>query len=219
MQRYELINSLALLNKATTYLEVGVEAGVTFSNVNILDKTAVDPIFRFDTKNSVGNFFEMTSDDFFHHAITNGSKFDFIFLDGLHQWEFALRDFINATLLSHKKTIVVIDDVLPTDFFSQLRSQSDCVKFKNNFNHKDKNWMGDVYKILPLIDLLFTQWTFWTLKINHGQTILFQNPRKAPLLVDPNLSSSFEDILYDKIPYNFSSFDDLYSNLISLLKD
>ena len=113
----------------------------------------MDPIFRFDFKSIDGIFHQTTSDEFFLEAVSKNAKFDFIFLDGLHHWEFALRDFINATLLSHKKTIIIIiDDVLPSDYFSQLRSQSDCVKFKKIYNIKDENWMGDVYKILPMIN-------------------------------------------------------------------
>ncbi len=131
--------------------------------------------------------------------------------------EFALRDFINATLLSHKKTIIIIDDVLPSDYFSQLRSQSDCVKFKKIYNIKDENWMGDVYKIIPMINLLFSQWSYFTLKLNHGQTVLFQMPRNPPLLLNPSLMFDFEDILYEKIPYNFCSYEDLEFHLTSVL--
>ena len=217
MKRYEIINSLAKINQADTYLEVGVEAGHTFSKIAITNKTAVDPIFRFDFKSMDGSFHQTTSDEFLLEAVSKNAKFDFIFLDGLHHWEFALRDFINATLLSHKKTIIIIDDVLPSDYFSQLRSQSDCVKFKKIYNIKDENWMGDVYKIIPMINLLFSQWSYFTLKLNHGQTVLFQMPRNPPLLLNPSLMFDFEDILYEKIPYNFCSYEDLEFHLTSVL--
>jgi len=213
MKRYELINSLALINNATTYLEVGVENGETFNKVEISNKTAVDPICGFEKQSFVGNFYEMTSDKFFDEAISKNLKFDLIFLDGLHQWEFAMRDFVNATLLSHKKTIIIIDDVYPSDYFSQLRSQSDCLNFKKAANHIDRNWMGDVYKILPLLNVLFTQWSFFTIRSNNGQTVLFQLPRNAPLIENPKLESDFEDFLYGKLPYNFSSYEDLEHHL------
>ena len=85
-----------------------------------------------------GSFHQTTSDEFFLEAVSKNAKFDFIFHDDLHYWEFALRDFINATLLSLKR-IIIIDDVLLSDNFSQLRSQSDCVKFKKIYNIKDEN--------------------------------------------------------------------------------
>lgn len=65
----ELVNSLISLVKAKTYLEIGVFQGRTFFNVEIENKTAVDPNFRFNYKEKIKDkefYFNMTSDDYFY---------------------------------------------------------------------------------------------------------------------------------------------------------
>ena len=64
--------------------------------------------------------------------------------------------------------------------------------------------MGDVYKILPMTNLLFSLWSYFILRLNHGQRVLFQMPRNPPSLPNPSLMFDFEDVLYEKILYNFA---------------
>jgi len=70
IKRYEIINSLAKINQADTYLEVGVKGGHTFSKITITNKTAVDPIFRFNFKSMDKRFHQTTSDEFFLEAVS-----------------------------------------------------------------------------------------------------------------------------------------------------
>lgn len=214
MKRSDVINALSTTNNAASYLEIGVEAGVTFADVMIQRKTAVDPVFRFDISEYPDSYFyEMTSDAFFARAILANEKYDIIFIDGLHHWEVALRDVINAIRVSHEQSIIVIDDVLPTDFYSQLRSYTDCARFKESLAFQDRNWMGDVYKIIPYIHHLFTQWSYATLRINHGETVLWRQPRTPP--EGSCLAVDYSDVIYQRIPYCFCAHDDLLDRLRS----
>ena len=65
------IGKIKALNGAQSYLEIGVYSGQTFLNVDLAQKDAVDPKFRFnvdDYKSETVRFFQMTSDEFWTTA-------------------------------------------------------------------------------------------------------------------------------------------------------
>ncbi|MVA24475.1 hypothetical protein GOZ92_08490 [Agrobacterium vitis] len=58
----------------------------------------------------------MTSDAFFRDhdpRVILGRSPDVVFLDGLHQFEYLLRDFINSERIAHRDTVILLDDCLP----------------------------------------------------------------------------------------------------------
>ena len=61
--------------------------------------------------------FRTTSDEYFARpdplAPLGGLPFDLAFIDGLHLFEFALRDFINAERGSRPGAVILFDDILP----------------------------------------------------------------------------------------------------------
>jgi len=62
-----------------------------------------------------------------------------VFLDGLHRFEFLLRDFINVERFCHKGSIVLLHDCLPYNVEITARALI------------DGDWAGDVCKILPIL--------------------------------------------------------------------
>jgi hypothetical protein len=97
------------------YLEVGCRSGRTFGPVR--GKTiAVDPYFRIET-NVIGpkpalHILQQTSDDFFASGFLKAMKIklSFSFLDGLHLFEYLLRDFMGAEANSHKNGVIAMHD-------------------------------------------------------------------------------------------------------------
>ena len=79
--------------------------------------------------------YQTTSDDFFNQIKSNEIEIDFAFIDGMHLFEFALRDFINIEKYSNKKTIVAIDDIYPTK-----KEQADRLRHT-------QIWTGDIWKL------------------------------------------------------------------------
>ena len=81
----------------------------------------------------------MTSDEFFDVTPTIRSL-DLAFIDGMHNFEYALRDFINLERRSHADTVVLIHDVLP---ISEETSRREPVP---------GYWTGDVWRLMLILN-------------------------------------------------------------------
>lgn len=154
-----------------SYLEIGVSKGATFLNVPFEHKVAVDPKFRFKVKNTPHEtYHEVTSDAYFAR-LADDVRFDCVFIDGLHHWEQALRDFDNALQHTHRKSVILIDDVYPCDEFSILRSQEKAVAMRllktPGVRHANA-WHGDVFKAAFMIVYFYPDISFVTIDAGFG---------------------------------------------------
>ena len=128
-----------------TYVEIGVQYGLSLAL--LLPQTralGVDP--RPDLKVPVppnAKIYRETSDEFFAkydvHAELGGLPVDLSFIDGMHRFEFALRDFMNLERVSTPQATIVFDDCFPHDRRTAQREQ--VAQF----------WSGDVWKVLVLL--------------------------------------------------------------------
>lgn len=129
------------------YMEVGCRTGRIFAPVR--GKTiAVDPFFRVED-NVIGikpalHIFQQTSDDFFASGFLKAAKvkLSFSFLDGMHLFEFLLRDFIATEKASHPKGVIALHDCCP---FSHEMTTRDLD------NTPKRAWTGDVWKLVPIL--------------------------------------------------------------------
>lgn len=91
--------------------------------------------------------FRMTSDDFFARAMPLAdlaSGFDLMFIDGMHLFEYALRDFMNCEKHSAPGAVVVVDDIYP-------RNAAEALRDKQQRPENVKAWTGDVWKLLAVL--------------------------------------------------------------------
>lgn len=120
------------------YLEIGVRRGRSLA----LAKGAaigVDP----DAQVAEGllppttRLFGLTSDDFFRDIAEAEmpESPDLIFVDGMHLFEYALRDLMHVERRARPSTLVVIDDVLPSHPAQAER------------NRRTRVWTGDIWKL------------------------------------------------------------------------
>lgn len=125
-----------------SYLEIGVRRGRSLALARCRS-IGVDPMPDINVAlNDQTEIFETTSDDFFEFyagAIYNGEQVDFAFIDGMHLFEYALRDFINIERIATSDSVVIMDDVLPNHPKQAQRHRATAV------------WTGDVWKMHELL--------------------------------------------------------------------
>src|SRR5207248_1318811 len=66
-------------------------------------------------------------------------KLELSFIDGMHIFEYALRDFMNVERHSRWSSVIVLDDMLPRDVDEAARDRH------------TKFWTGDVYKVVTVL--------------------------------------------------------------------
>lgn len=164
MKRHEFLRELHKVSANRNYLEIGVNDGrsLTLSRVPSI---AIDPAFKVvsEIKCDV-HLVKATSDDFFartnplghlkggRHPLRNlrrgrspigywrRTTLDLSFIDGMHLFEYALRDFINVEKHSDWGSVIVLDDMLPRSIDEAARDR-----------HTNA-WTGDVYKMIEVLN-------------------------------------------------------------------
>jgi hypothetical protein len=94
----------------------------------------------------------MTSDRFFEKhdpAILFGDRIDIAFLDGMHLYEFLLRDFINIERSCRKNSLILLHDCAPTDLYLARRLRED--ESLRPITRIPGGWCGDVWKTVLIL--------------------------------------------------------------------
>ena len=87
----------------------------------------------------------MTSDKFFADVDLQAvlrNRIDVAFLDGMHNFEYLLRDFINVERFCHQKSLILMHDCLPT---------VPGIAARDRPANELSAWSGDVWKLLPIL--------------------------------------------------------------------
>jgi len=143
--RSQAINSLT--KSDDKYLEIGVEHGETFLQTHFKteNKTGVDPDPKFDIIGKEFKFSKSTSDDFFKS--NSKEKYNVIFIDGMHQTEYFLRDFNNSVKVIQENGSIFIDDILPLTYNEQLKIPRKYY-YENGILKYGEEWTGDIWKVV-----------------------------------------------------------------------
>lgn len=144
MNRHDFLTGIHTGYRPRSYLEIGVSdgRGVQRSSARTI---GVDPAFKVTAELECDlQLVKATSDDFFarENAIAHLPEgvVDFTFIDGMHLFEFALRDFLNAERLCSANSVIVFDDMLP-------RSAPEAARGRHT-----RAWAGDVYKVALVLE-------------------------------------------------------------------
>ena len=162
MHRHDFLRQLHHVYKPRNYLEIGVNDGRSLA-LSRVASIGVDPAFRVVTQISCDvHLVKATSDEFFArkdpllHLRPGRNPFralarknplglfgdpvlELSFIDGMHLFEYALRDFINVEKRSRWSSVIVLDDMLPRSIDEAARDR-----------HTDA-WTGDVYKVATVL--------------------------------------------------------------------
>ena len=138
---YALADIHALV-KPRTYLEIGVNTGLTFGLAAPATRAlGVDPepmLKQPPAPNA--RVYPLTSDDFFAQIDVKkecgGLPVDLAFIDGMHLFEFALRDFIAIERLCTPASTVMVHDSYPLDRVTAERERASTF------------WSGDIWRLI-----------------------------------------------------------------------
>lgn len=125
-----------------SYCEIGCRSGYSLSLARC-PSVGIDPDFEITAELSAPTrLFRATSDEFFARPELSSTLCpppDFAFIDGMHQVEFALRDFINLEKSMSGAGVVAIDDVLPQAMEYATRTRNTRI------------WTGDIYRLILVL--------------------------------------------------------------------
>jgi hypothetical protein len=141
MHLHDFLSQVHLIVNPVVYLEVGVQYGTSLRRAEHAQVSiGIDPNPLVE---AVGHqhIYKMTADDYFDRASDHGGhpSIDFGFIDGMHHYEVALRDFLNIERFVTERSVVIFDDVLPRNQHEAARDQ--C----------PGDWTGDVWKVTHLL--------------------------------------------------------------------
>ena len=131
--------------KPRTYLEIGVSTGESLRLVRAPTRAiGVDPEPQLAAPLAPHQrVFKETSDAFFAghdvRAEFGGLPVDLAFIDGMHHFEFALRDFANTERLCAPQSTILIHDTYPLDRVTAERDRHRVF------------WSGDVWRLVVLL--------------------------------------------------------------------
>ncbi len=143
-QKHDILSELHEKLQPKLYLEIGVDKGVSLSRAQC-DAIGVDPRPQLDLSEPIkdnARIITASSDAFFRDQASELLKSppDLVFIDGMHLFEFALRDFMNVEQYATPSTLVVIDDVHPCHPTQALRRR------------KSNAWTGDIWKLHAILN-------------------------------------------------------------------
>jgi len=142
MPYFRLLDRIHQTIRPRTYLEIGVSTGGSFtlSLPGTID-VGIDPEPKI--ANPIGTraqIFWQTSDAFFAshdlRDVLGGRDLDLAFVDGMHHFEVALRDFMHIERQGTTRTTVLVHDCYPIDEASASRTR--C----------QGKWSGDVWRLI-----------------------------------------------------------------------
>lgn len=171
------------------YLEVGCRTGRSLAEVR--SKTiAVDPYFLVE-QNVIQNkpalhIMQQSSDDFFESGFLKamGITLSYSFLDGMHLFEYLLRDFMNTEAFTDPKGVIALHDCCP---YAHKMTTRDVE------NAPSEAWTGDVWKLIPILQQYRPDLTITVLGCKPTGLVLVSglNPKNR------TLSKAYDQIVED----------------------
>ncbi len=142
--KHDLLGLFHQYLRPNFYFEIGVDQGLSLARakgraLGVDARPVLD--LQIDLPDSA-HIFGMSSDAFFRDKAEQFLEHDapdLAFIDGMHLFEFALRDFINLEKYAAPYALIGIDDVFPCDSIQAERRR------------QSNSWTGDVWKLIPIL--------------------------------------------------------------------
>lgn len=200
----------------STYFEIGTLFGGTLRGV-AARTVAVDP--RFQVSNDIIgskpelHLFQKTSDDFFREHDLSGifsKKVDLAFLDGMHRYEYLLRDFMNAEKHCENNSVIILHDCIPTDMYVARRNVDDLEEIYHDVRNPQW-WAGDVWKMAMILKVSRPDLRIYAFDAPPTGLICITNlDQKSSVLAD-----AYDDNIekYGSVDLDAGRFEEFYRSL------
>ncbi len=197
------INQLASrLSDPTSYVEVGVEEGLTLEAVDLPFRVGVDPRPRFSLKElPSGVVIHVETSDKFFLKLDANTTFDLMFLDGLHTYEQTYRDLINSLRHIAHRGFILIDDVVPSDELSSRRDEQEVKDERARRGDPDTLWHGDVFRLMLVLRDHHPELTVRTIVGSGNEQALVWKavPSTASVPIDDKLLDHYRTVYYGDV--------------------
>ena len=203
---FEVLERIHTHLKPATYLEIGVSKGESLRLAGSQTVAiAVDPEPQLVEPLRAGHrVYAQTSDDFFstHDVLQEfgGAHLDLAFIDGMHQFEYALRDFINIERLAHASTVVMVHDCYPLDEATAQRVRQTAF------------WSGDTWKIVPLLKKYRPDLDLHTVATPPTGLCIIGRLDPASTI----LSDRYDDLVEEFLAFGFSQLAECKPEMLNL---
>lgn len=213
MDRLELIQTLIDNRGFKNYLEIGVLGGSVFFNVRCPHKSAVDPKFKFNWKGRLGEslknwdnltagYFEVTSDEFFDRYAPRkyqAQPLDVVLVDGMHEFEFALRDVLHSLQYLSQDGVIIMHDCNP------LSKEAEASFAEWQRRGYSGFWNGDVWKVIAYLLQARPDLDVFVADCDHGLGVITRNGEPT------------HELNIDKATFANMTYEDLASRRSELL--
>ncbi len=204
LDHHGVLDRLHGLLAPRTYLEIGVARGASLALARSQTMSVgVDPDPHVpDELARRCRILDMTSDEFFisgqPERLFGRVPVDLAFIDGMHLFEFALRDFANVEHASKASSVVVLHDCLPRNERTAARERS------------TDYWTGDVWKLVLCL-------------LDHRpdlELVLLDIPPSGLALVsglrpgDETLCTSYADLVDEYVGAGFAYWEERWPDVV-----
>lgn len=181
--------------KPTTYVEIGVFEGSSLRSAKSAQAIVAidpDPKIKWQLEPHM-KVFKSTSDAFFAtHDLRQelGQRaVDVAFIDGMHQFEYAMRDFANLERHCKSESVILVHDCYPVDAESSGREP------------RSTRWSGDVWRLIVLLKKYRPDLTIHTIGAAPTGLAVIQN-------LDPNSTYLLDN--HDRLCQEFLALEYSY---------
>jgi hypothetical protein len=150
-----LLRNLHAILQPRSYFEIGTLNGGSLKLAECRS-IAIDVRFKLGSVDVIGkkpacHFFQMPSDAFFRDhdpAALLGGPLDLALLDGLHLFEYLLRDFSHIERYCRRNSVILLHDCLPPAIRTTTRKMNSPARTAGLY---PTYWAGDVWRVVPVL--------------------------------------------------------------------
>jgi Methyltransferase domain len=178
-----------------TYLEVGVSKGMSLA-LALPGTSAIgidpDPEVIYPLRRTTRVFREKSDAFFASHdvrVLLGGRAIDLAFIDGMHQFEFALRDFVQVEKYCHENSVILMHDCYPMNEETADRDR------------RTQYWSGDVWKAIVGLKALRQDLSVSVIDVGPTGLAVITSLDPASRVIEEKYDECVKELI--NLPYNY----------------